>query len=221
MAEKLAIDGGKPVLTRKDFKNWPIIGGGRARLVNEVLDRGIVAGGTAPQVKALEKEWAAYTGSKYCLTTCSGTAALHMALAAVGVGPGRRGDHLGIHLPRLRLLRDPPERHPRVRRHRSPHLLHGPGEARGGDHPAHQGHHPRPHPGLPRGHGPHPRHREEAQAGRDRGCLPGPRRDVQGQEGRHARRHRHLLAQQLQEPLRRRGRAVHHGQRGVPREGRR
>jgi perosamine synthetase len=88
MTEKLAIDGGKPILTRKDFRNWPIIGADERRLVNEVLDKGIVAGGTAPQVKALEKEWAAYTGSKYCLTTCSGTAALHMALAAMGVGPG-------------------------------------------------------------------------------------------------------------------------------------
>ncbi len=88
MVETLAIDGGTPVLNRKDFKNWPIVGDDERRLVNEVLDRGIVAGGTAPQVKALEKEWAAYTGSKHCLTTCSGTAALHMALAAVGVGPG-------------------------------------------------------------------------------------------------------------------------------------
>ena len=88
MSDKLAIDGGKPILTRKDFKNWPIIGPDERRFVNEVLDRGIVAGGTAPQVKALEQEWAAYTGSRYCLTTCSGTAALHMALAAVGVGPG-------------------------------------------------------------------------------------------------------------------------------------
>jgi len=88
MAEKLAIDGGKPVLTRKDYKNWPIIGADERRLVNEVLDKGIVAGGTAPQVKALEKEWAAYVGTKYALTTCSGTAALHMALAALGVGPG-------------------------------------------------------------------------------------------------------------------------------------
>jgi dTDP-4-amino-4,6-dideoxygalactose transaminase len=62
-------------------RNW-------RRLVNEVLDSGIVAGGTAPQVSALEREWAEYVGSKYCLTTTSGTAALHMALAAVGVGPG-------------------------------------------------------------------------------------------------------------------------------------
>lgn len=88
MAEKLAIDGGKPVLSRKDYKNWPIITADDRKFINEVLDKGIVAGGNAPQVKALEKEWAEYVGSKYCLTTCSGTAALHMSLAAVGVGPG-------------------------------------------------------------------------------------------------------------------------------------
>ena len=88
MSEKLAIDGGTPVLARNDFKNWPVIGADERRLVNEVLDSGIVAGGTAPQVASLEKEWAAFTGAKHCLTTCSGTAALHMALAAAGVGPG-------------------------------------------------------------------------------------------------------------------------------------
>jgi dTDP-4-amino-4,6-dideoxygalactose transaminase len=88
MSEKLAISGGTPSISRSDYKNWPIIGPDERRLVNEVLDRGIVAGGTAPQVKALEKEWAQYVGTTHCLTTCSGTAALHMALAAVGVGPG-------------------------------------------------------------------------------------------------------------------------------------
>ena len=88
MAEKLAIDGGTPVLKRTDFNNWPIIGADERELVNAVLDSGIVAGGTAPQVRGLEQEWARYVGSKHCLTTCSGTAALHMALAAVGVKPG-------------------------------------------------------------------------------------------------------------------------------------
>jgi perosamine synthetase len=88
MAERLAIDGGTPVLQRSDYQNWPIITDDDRRLINEVLDSGIVAGGTAPQVSALEKEWAEYSGAKYCLTTTSGTAALHMALAAVGVGPG-------------------------------------------------------------------------------------------------------------------------------------
>lgn len=86
--EKLAIDGGTPVLQRSDFGNWPIITEDDRRFINEVLDSKIVAGGTAPQVQALEKEWAAYTGAKHCLTTCSGTAALHMALAAAGIGPG-------------------------------------------------------------------------------------------------------------------------------------
>ena len=88
MAEKLSIDGGTPVVKRTDFKNWPIIGADERELVNAVLDSGVVAGGTAPQVRGLEQEWAQYVGSKHCLTTCSGTAALHMALAAVGVKPG-------------------------------------------------------------------------------------------------------------------------------------
>jgi dTDP-4-amino-4,6-dideoxygalactose transaminase len=88
MAEKLAIEGGTPVLKRSDYKDWPVITEDDRKFINEVLDSGIVAGGTAPQAKALEKEWSQYIGSKYCLTTCSGTAALHMALAAAGVGPG-------------------------------------------------------------------------------------------------------------------------------------
>jgi dTDP-4-amino-4,6-dideoxygalactose transaminase len=88
MSERLAIDGGKPVLSRSDYRNWPIIGKDERKYVGQVLDSGILAGGTAPQVSALEREWAAYIGTKHCLTTCSGTAALHMALAALGVGPG-------------------------------------------------------------------------------------------------------------------------------------
>jgi perosamine synthetase len=88
IAEPLAIAGGQPLLQRSDYRNWPIITVDDRRLVNEVLDSGIIAGGTAPQVRALEQEWASYVGTRYCLTTTSGTAALHMALAAVGVGPG-------------------------------------------------------------------------------------------------------------------------------------
>ena len=88
MPGKLAIAGGNPVLKRADYLNWPIITEDDRRLINQVLDSGIIAGGTAPQVSALEHEWAAYVGVKHCLTTTSGTAALHMALAALGVGPG-------------------------------------------------------------------------------------------------------------------------------------
>ncbi len=88
MSSKLAISGGEPILKREDYKNWPVITEDDRRFINDVLDSGIVAGGTGPQVTALEKEWSEFTGSKYCLTTGSGTAALHMALAAVGIEPG-------------------------------------------------------------------------------------------------------------------------------------
>jgi perosamine synthetase len=88
MSGRLAISGGDCVLKRSDYRDWPIIGEDERRLIDEVLGSGILAGGTAPQVKALEREWAAYTGARHCLTTASGTAALHMALAALGIGPG-------------------------------------------------------------------------------------------------------------------------------------
>ncbi len=88
MAERLAIDGGTPILKRADYQNWPVITEDDRQYIKSVLDSGIVAGGTAPQVTALEREWREFTGAKHCLTTGSGTAALHMALAAVGVGPG-------------------------------------------------------------------------------------------------------------------------------------
>jgi perosamine synthetase len=87
-SQMLAIAGGQPVLQRSDYGNWPVITDDDRRFVNQVLDSGVVAGGTAPQVAALEKEWAAYVGTRYCLATVSGTSALHMALAAAGVGPG-------------------------------------------------------------------------------------------------------------------------------------
>jgi dTDP-4-amino-4,6-dideoxygalactose transaminase len=88
MAENLAISGGTPVLKRSDYKNWPVITDDDRKFVNNVLDSGIVAGGTGPQVVALEKEFGEFVGAKHCLTTGSGTAALHMGLAAVDVGPG-------------------------------------------------------------------------------------------------------------------------------------
>jgi len=85
---KLAIDGGKPVVPKGAIKAWPVLDKTDYAAVKRVLDRGIVAGGTAPEAVKLEKEWAKYCGRKFCLATNSGTAALHMALAAAQVGPG-------------------------------------------------------------------------------------------------------------------------------------
>ncbi|MEM2885056.1 MAG: DegT/DnrJ/EryC1/StrS family aminotransferase [Thermoproteota archaeon] len=69
-------------------KPWPEIREEDKKAVLGVLDRGILWGGNGPEVKALEEEWCRYVGSKHCLVTNSGTAALHMAVAAAGVKPG-------------------------------------------------------------------------------------------------------------------------------------
>lgn len=54
------------------------------------LHRYNVAPGETSQTAALEQEFAAMTGAKYCLAVASGGYALATALRAVGVGPGDR-----------------------------------------------------------------------------------------------------------------------------------
>lgn len=54
--------------------------------IAEVLPRGKYTMG--PQLTAFEQEFAAYCGATACVGISSGTAALHLALAALGVGPG-------------------------------------------------------------------------------------------------------------------------------------
>lgn len=44
--------------------------------------------GTSEPYQILEKKWAKFTGSKYAVSCNSGTAALHLALLALGIGPG-------------------------------------------------------------------------------------------------------------------------------------
>jgi dTDP-4-amino-4,6-dideoxygalactose transaminase len=43
---------------------------------------------TGPKVKSFEEEFAAYTGARHAIAVSSCTAALHLVLAALGVGPG-------------------------------------------------------------------------------------------------------------------------------------
>jgi dTDP-4-amino-4,6-dideoxygalactose transaminase len=52
------------------------------------LDRGVLAGVYGQEATGLEREWAEYTGSKYVVSFSNGTAAIHAALSAAGVGPG-------------------------------------------------------------------------------------------------------------------------------------
>jgi len=85
---KLAIYGGKKEVLKGLFIPYPKITQSNKKAVNRVLDREILWGLDTPEVKGLEREWAKYVGTKYCLTTNSGTAALHCAIHAVGIKPG-------------------------------------------------------------------------------------------------------------------------------------
>ncbi len=69
-------------------RRWPILTDEDRAAVARVLDRGVLSGAGAPEMKALEAEFAAAVGVRFCLATNSGTSALHIALAAAGVGPG-------------------------------------------------------------------------------------------------------------------------------------
>ena len=64
----------------------PQIGDEERNAVLAVLDSGFLAQGEI--VAEFEKAFAAYVGSKHAVALSSGTAALHLALLAHGVGPG-------------------------------------------------------------------------------------------------------------------------------------
>jgi dTDP-4-amino-4,6-dideoxygalactose transaminase len=87
MSDILAIRG-TPVVPKELHRRWPVITDEDKAAVLACLESGILAGPYAPQVKALEEEWARYCGVRYALATNSGTAALHTAVAAGGIGTG-------------------------------------------------------------------------------------------------------------------------------------
>ena len=94
MGETLALLGGRPVVDARLKVSWPIITDADKRAVLRVLDDGplwalsTAEGLFAPEMTALEHEFAAFVGARYALACNGGTAAIHMALAAAGVGPG-------------------------------------------------------------------------------------------------------------------------------------
>jgi dTDP-4-amino-4,6-dideoxygalactose transaminase len=67
---------------------WPIITDEDRKAVARVLDRGVLSGAGAPEMRALEAEFAATLGIGHCLATNSGTSALHIALGAARLQPG-------------------------------------------------------------------------------------------------------------------------------------
>jgi len=87
MTEKLAIDGGPKAVTNQ-LVGWPQFDEKAIRAVERVLRSGKVNYWTGPKGMEFEKKYAAWQGSKYGISVSSGTAALHVALSALGIGPG-------------------------------------------------------------------------------------------------------------------------------------
>ena len=91
--QRLAIQGGTPAVPAGAHVRWPVLGEDERRAVLGVLDRGVLSGQLAPEVRGLEREFAAFVGSRFCLATNSGTAALHLALIGAGI---RAGDEVVV-----------------------------------------------------------------------------------------------------------------------------
>ncbi len=88
-SEKLAILGGAPVLTEDEHGVWPRVEAEEKAAVMAVLDSGILSGGSAPAARAFERAFAEKAGARHALLCHSGTSALQVAVAAVGVEAGQ------------------------------------------------------------------------------------------------------------------------------------
>ncbi|NLG14586.1 MAG: DegT/DnrJ/EryC1/StrS family aminotransferase [Lentisphaerae bacterium] len=83
----LAIDGGKKVY-EGSFPGWPSFDPASYDKVVDILKSGKVNYWTGDIGKKFEAKWAEYLGVKNAISVANGTAALHVALAALNIGPG-------------------------------------------------------------------------------------------------------------------------------------
>ena len=69
------------------FLSPPHMSGDELPLIHETFASNYIAP-LGPMVDAFEREFAEYTGIPHCLALASGTAAMHLALRELGIGPG-------------------------------------------------------------------------------------------------------------------------------------
>lgn len=87
---ELAVNGGTPVrdVKQRPFPRWPVFWDDEKQAVQEVLESGHVNYWTGERGREFQAAFAAYMGVGDAIAVNSGTSALHVALAAAGVGPG-------------------------------------------------------------------------------------------------------------------------------------
>lgn len=85
--EKLALLGGKPV-KKTPFPAWPRYDERERQALQTVLESGAWWSTPGNQTKQFEKDFAAYQQAKHGIAVTNGTAALEVALTALGIGPG-------------------------------------------------------------------------------------------------------------------------------------
>ena len=86
---RLAIHGGEPSVPKGTIRKWPPVDETDRQMVLASLDGANHAFG--PNCEAFQREFAEWNGNAHAIYTNSGTAALHMGVAACGVGAG---DHV-------------------------------------------------------------------------------------------------------------------------------
>jgi len=87
MNHNLAIHGGPKAVTSQKI-GWPNFDEKAIKAVENVLRSGKVNYWTGTRGMEFEKKFAEWQGSKYAISVATGTAALHVALTAMGIGPG-------------------------------------------------------------------------------------------------------------------------------------
>ena len=86
MSERLAIDGGTPVRENKIYYGRQWVDEEDVRCVAETLRGPLITCG--PKVEEAERTLERVTGAKHAVVVSNGTAALHCACIAAGIGPG-------------------------------------------------------------------------------------------------------------------------------------
>jgi dTDP-4-amino-4,6-dideoxygalactose transaminase len=87
ISQELAVDGGPKAVTNK-LTGWPQFSDEAISAVEQVLRSGKVNYWTGPKGMEFEKKFAQWQGSRFGISVATGTAALHVALSALGIGPG-------------------------------------------------------------------------------------------------------------------------------------